>query len=330
MKKLAGNIVKKVLFPLFGIGLMYWAYHKMDMSELLNDLRTANYMWVFMAFTAGWVSHLLRAVRWRMLIEPIGDVPRLKTTFYAVMGGYLFNFLVPRMGEVSRCVMLSQTDRLSFEKLVGTVFIERVVDVIFMMIITISVILLQYDLIQSLLNEQILPMMGGGGSKFIVLGAIGIAFLLAAYLAYRFRVKLSKNRLVKRIFKFFSGLAEGAKSIMKLKKPGKFIFISVAMWVLYFLMAYWIFFALDKTQHLGVAAGLTTVLMGTIAIVIPSPGGIGTYHVLVPAGLALYSIDPDLGGKSYALVSHGTQMIMIFLLGGVSVILASIEKRKKY
>lgn len=300
------------------------------MSELLNDLRTANYLWVFMAFTAGWVSHLLRAVRWRMLIEPIGHVPRLKTTFYAVMGGYLFNFLVPRMGEVSRCVMLSQTDKLSFEKLVGTVFIERLVDMIFMIVITISVILLQYELIQTLLNEQILPMLGGGSSKFVILGIVAVVMMTLAFLAYRFRETLSKNPLVKKIFNFISGLVEGAKSIMKLKKPGLFILVSIAMWVLYFLMAYWVFFALDKTQGLGVAAGLTTVLMGTIAIVIPSPGGIGTYHVLVPAGLALYGIDPDLGGKSYALVSHGTQMIMIFLLGGISVILASIERRKKY
>lgn len=330
MKKLASNLLKKVVFPLFGIGLMYWAYHKMDMADLLNDLKSANYTWVILAFLAGVTSHFLRALRWQILIEPLGYKPRTKTTFYAVMGAYLFNFLVPRMGEVSRCVMLSQTDKVPFEKLVGTVFVERMVDLIFMIVITVAVLFFQYDMIQGLLEEYVMPHLGGAGNKVLFLGIIGLVGILGAYLAYRNRIALSKNPFLKKIYNFMSGIAQGAKSVLKLRKPGLFIFHSVAMWVLYFLMAYWIFDALDRTSHLGVAAGLTTVVMGTIAIIIPSPGGIGTYHVLVPAGLALYGVDPELGGKSFALVSHGTQMIMIFLVGGISVILASIEKKKHY
>jgi len=330
LKKLISNLVKKVLFPLFGIGLMYWAYHKMDMGELLNDLKSANYGFVALAFLAGVTSHLLRALRWKILIAPLGHNPRTKTTFYAVMGAYLFNFLVPRMGEVSRCLMLNQTDKVPFEKLVGTVFVERMVDLIFMIIITLAVLFFQYDLIKGLLEEQVMPHLGGAGNKVLILGIIGIVLVLIGYLAYRYRATLVKNPLLKKVFGFLSGIAQGAKSVLKLKQPGLFIFYSIAMWVLYFFMAYWIFDALDKTSHLGLAAGLTTVVMGTIAIIIPSPGGIGTYHVLVPAGLALYGIDPELAGKSYALVSHGTQMIMIFLVGGISVILASIEKKKHY
>jgi uncharacterized protein (TIRG00374 family) len=307
---------------------MYWAYHKMNMDTLLNDIKSANYFWIGAAFFAGILSHLVRTLRWRMLIEPIAHEPRLKTSFYAVMAGYLINFLVPRMGEVSKCALLSQTDRISFEKLVGTVVTERIMDVIVMLLIVLAVIFFQYDLISGLLAENVLPLLAGGSNKLLILGITGTALLILGYVAFRYRQALSKNVIIRKVLNFLAGLAEGAKSVFQLKKPGLFIFYSLFMWVLYFFMAYWIFFALDSTSHLGIDAALTTLLMGTLAIAVPSPGGIGTYHTFVPAGLALFGVDPETGGKTYALISHGTQMIMIFLAGGISLILIALEKRK--
>ncbi|MCB9245497.1 MAG: flippase-like domain-containing protein [Flavobacteriales bacterium] len=325
------NIVKKALFPLIGIALIYWAFSRMDDKERFYEyMKSANYFWVILAFFGGALSHFLRALRWKMLIEPVAHNPRTHTTFYAVMGGYLFNFLVPRMGEVSRCVMLSQTDKVGFDKLVGTVFVERATDLLFMLLVIASVLFFQYDLLNELMQEQVLSKLGSGSAKFIVMGAVLLIMAIGAFILFRYRDLWSKNKWTARIFKFVVGLIEGVRSIAKLKSPVLFVVYSVLIWVLYFLIAYWIFFALDETSHLGVAAGLTTLLVGSVAILIPSPGGLGTYHAMVPAGLALYGINPNMEGLAYAFLSHGTQMIMIFLVGGVSVILAGFERRKQY
>lgn len=331
MKKTWLNIIKKVLFPLLGIGLIYWAFSRMDDKEQFYEyMKSANYFWVALAFVGGAFSHFLRALRWKMLIEPVSHTPRTHTTFYAVMGGYLFNFLVPRMGEVSRCVMLSQTDKVGFDKLVGTVFVERATDLLFMLLVVAAVLFLQYDLLNELMQEQVLSKIGGGSSKFIILGAFLLLFGIGIFVLFRYRDFWSKNKWTAKIFRFIQGLVEGIRSIVKLRSPGLFILYSVLIWIFYFLIAYWIFFALEETSHLGVAAGLTTLLVGSIAILIPSPGGLGTYHAMVPAGLALYGINPTMEGLAYAFLSHGTQMIMIFIVGGISVILAGFERRKQY
>lgn len=326
MSKSVINALKTFLFLSIGIGLMYWAFYKMDMQQVLASLKKAHYSWVFMAFLCGVLSHLSRAIRWRYLLAPMGYKIPVLHSFYAVMSGYLMNFIVPRLGEVSRCAMISKTDKVPFEKLVGTVVIERVVDLIITAIISLAILFTQYDLLQNFI-AQLLGKSSAGSQTLVLLSSIGVLGLLGLYLVLKFRSKLSHIALFEKAFKLWDGVLDGLKSIVKLQNPWSFVFHSLFIWTMYFMMSWLIFYSLDGTSHLGFSAGLTVLLAGTLAIIIPVPGGVGTYHTIVPAALLLYGVN-ELDGKTYAIIGHSTQMLMIFIVGGISLILGGMAAKK--
>lgn len=325
MKTTTSNVVKTLIFLALGIGLLYWAFRKMDMSEVLNALKDANYTWVFAAFMCGVLSHLSRAVRWRYLLEPLGYNVNIKHSFYAVMSGYLMNYIVPRLGEVSRCAMINRTDKVPFEKLIGTVVVERLVDLLMTALISAAILFTQYDL----LEEFIANMTGGTPDKSLF---IWIALLIGGgtgmlILVLKLREKLSKNALLAKLYTIWDGVLEGIKSILTIKKLGRFVFHSFFIWTMYFMMSWLVFYSIPGTSMLGIKAGLTVLLAGTLAIIIPVPGGVGTFHTIVPAALLLYGVS-ETDGLTYALISHSTQMLMIFLVGGISLLAGGAIARK--
>jgi uncharacterized membrane protein YbhN (UPF0104 family) len=323
------NILKTIVFLSLGVALLYWAFRGMEMERVLQDLQQAHYQWVAIAIICGILSHLSRAARWRLLIEPMGYQARLSTSFFAVMSGYLMNFIVPRMGEVSRCALLGRSDNIPFDKLVGTVLVERLIDLLMVVVLVSLILAVQFDLLSAWLMDNFQKSQSGNGggipSWLLIVAAIAV---LGAFVLWVFRDKLSNTALYQKIRSFAEGMIEGLKSVMKLNKPTLFIFHSIFIWVMYFLMSYFVFFALDATAHLGLAAGLTTLFTGTLAIIVPVPGGIGTYHTLVAAGLLLYGIE-DGDGKIYATLSHASQMFMIFVIGGSSLMIMALSSRKK-
>ncbi|MFT5724248.1 MAG: hypothetical protein ACI9JN_001366 [Bacteroidia bacterium] len=321
------KLLKKAIYPMIAIVMIIWVYNTIHPEKVVKELKGANYLWVGLAALAGLFSHFIRAVRWKLLIEPLGYKARVKTGFYAVMVGYTVNYVTPRMGEVARCALMNKTDNIPIDKLVGTVFIERVFDVIVTLIITLIAVFLQYELISEFL-ENIFAVSGSGlNYKIILLMSLAVIGV-AGILVYRWIKKRDNNPpfLVK-ILGFIGGLLEGAKSIFKLKKPWLFLFYTLTIWLMYFLVSYIVFFALTGTSHLGLDAAVTTLIVATIAVIIPLPGGIGSFHKLVPLGLVLYGIDIDLG-TSYAFISHGSQMLMIFIVGGISMLLVGFEQKK--
>ncbi|MCB9240396.1 MAG: flippase-like domain-containing protein [Flavobacteriales bacterium] len=319
---------KYFLFPLLSIGLLYWAFTKIKLDDLLQALQNANYFWVGLSFFVGVFSHYLRALRWKLLIDPMGYNVRVRTGFYSVMTSYLVNIVTPRVGEVARCAMYNKTDGVPVDKLVGTVFTERVFDLIITGLITVTVIFIQLDQIGDLINGIFAD--DSSTSKLVKLGilaAIGVAGLIG-YLVFRRMVK-SENQpaWLRKIFDLINGILDGAKSIFQMEKPFLFIGYTLGIWIMYFFMSYLIFFALDSTSHLGIDAALTTLVMATVAVVVPAPGGFGSYHHFVPAGLALFGI-ALADGLIYATLAHTTQMVMIATVGGLCVYLGGLEKRK--
>lgn len=314
---------------MLAIGLLYWAFTKIDIQKLGETLKTANYFWVGAAFLAGIASHVIRTIRWKMLIEPMGYKLNLKTGFYGVMTGYLVNIVTPRVGEFARCALVHETDKIPIDKLIGTVVTERIFDLIVTILITLAVVWFQMDLIGGFIHD--LFMKNDGTTRIyqliilVVIGAAGLGFYL---LIRKFKNPSNQSPFIKKIFDFINGLLDGVKSIFKIKHPMLFVFYTLLIWFFYFLMSYVIFFALDSTSHLGVDAALTTLIMGTVAIIIPAPGGFGSFHYFVPLGLTLFNIDLDTG-TAYATLSHTTQMVMIAVVGGISMILAGQIKKRK-
>jgi uncharacterized membrane protein YbhN (UPF0104 family) len=321
------NILKFILFLALGLFLLAWAFKNMDLAKMMDDIKHANFLWILVAMCCGILAHASRALRWNLLLKPLGYRANNWNTFYAVMIGYFSNNLVPRLGEVTRCAALAKTDKIPIEKLIGTVFIERVIDLIITMIVTLFIFISQFELLNGFLNDSIYPMMNSGGSgnnlKFILAGI----FIFGALVLFILRNKIKNLTIYKKLATLIAGFADGIKSVLKLEKPGLFIAHSIFIWSMYFAMAYFTFFSFAPTAHLGYQAGLIVLFLGTVAIILPIPGGIGVYHKLVGLGMVLFGVSEN-DGLTYATISHAAQMIMIFVIGLISMVLISNKLRK--
>jgi uncharacterized protein (TIRG00374 family) len=327
LNKRTRTIINSIVFLIIGVLLFGWAVGTSSLPEILEDIKKAKLEYIIISVLCGIISHLARALRWNLLLEPMGYSARLGGLFHAVILGYLVNMAAPRVGEVTRPAALSRLENIPFDKLVGTVLIERVIDLLFTLIIGLSIVFLQFDFISESLRQII-----GEESKNRLWLFAGLALLglIALITFYKLRFRIYKLPLIQRIKGFIEGMFEGLKSVFKLKRKILFIFYSVLIWFMYFCMPYFVLGAFEGTTHLGVDAGLTVLLFGTIAMIIPIPGGWGSFHAVVIFALGLYAIPEELA-KSYATLTHGIQILVILSIGLVSVFyfVYHSQKRKK-
>jgi hypothetical protein len=283
-------------------------------SILTNDV---NYFWIVASLFLGLLSHVSRTIRWNLLIEPLGRKPRILNTFLAVMVGYLMNLALPRMGEISRCGVIARYEKISFTKLVGTVVLERLIDVLMLLVLLAIVVLTQFGQVLEFLNNN--PEVNEKLQKVIYSPVLIGGLLLFLAVLWISRHKIRESSLMQKAMGFVGQFVEGFRSIGKMKKKGLFIFHSVFIWVLYYLMMYVIFFSFGFTSHLGLLAGLTVFVLGSFGMVAPVQGGIGAWHFMVIEGLALYGVD-KADGKVFALLAHGTSTVMLIVLGLIGLI----------
>ncbi len=292
-------------------------------SVLQNDV---NYLWIWISLIIGIFSHISRAIRWNYLIEPLGSSPRLLNTFLAVMTGYLMNLVIPRMGEISRCGVLSKYEKISFARLIGTVVTERVIDVIVLLIMTAITILAQFGYILRFLRDN--PTTGEKVISILRSPYLIASVLVGAVLLITMRKKIMRTRLYKRLGNTVEHLKEGIISVKYVRKKGALIFHSVFIWIMYYLMLYTAFFAFDFTKTLSSLAGLTTFVMGSLGMVAPVQGGLGTWHFMTKEGLALYGVSNE-NGIIFAFVAHTTMNLMIIVVGLLSLMALPIINRNK-
>lgn len=251
------------------------------------------------------------------MIESLGYKPKILNTFLAVMIGYLMNLVLPRMGEISRCGVLTRYEKISFTKLIGTVVLERLIDVLMLLILLLIVIFTQFRQILEFLKNN--PGVQENLEKVIYspLLIIGLCVIFAILLI--FRNKILQSALVKKLMGFIHQFGEGLRSIRKMKKKGAFIFHSLFIWFLYYLMLYCVFFSFGFTSHLSPLAGLTVFVFGSFGMVAPVQGGIGPWHFMVIEGLALYGVQ-RIDGQLFALIAHTSTMIMLLVFGLIALL----------
>jgi uncharacterized protein (TIRG00374 family) len=276
------------------------------------------YLWLMAAFAV--VSHILRALRWKMLLEPTGHQVGLGNSFLSLMTGYLVNLAIPRGGEVSRCYTLYQLEKTPVQLSFGTVVTERISDVVCLLILIAFSFYLEWEKLKSFLNS--LPLSSNNVSIpwwFWIAAVLGIIFLIGIY-------TLRKNEKFLRII---NGFKDGLLSVFHLKNKWLFVFYSFAIWTLYFFMSYLVLMAFPETNHLGFSAVMTLFAVGSIAMAAPLPGGTGSYHVLVPLALTtFYSIaKPD--AIAFVFVFHAWQTLLMIVLGVISFIVSNLIIRKK-
>ena len=332
MKKFL-NVAKYLFLLAIGVGLFYLAFRSVDIKEIEGQISGIKFEFIIICFFVSVGSHFVRAVRWNMLIQPLGYKVSPLNSFAAVMMGYFANLALPRMGEVSRCVVLNRTDKIPVDKLVGTVITERLIDFISLMMLVVMNLVLEFKLLKDLFltayNSLKEKFVGTGGLLstrniiFIVIALIVIG--IASYLTHR---KFKNSGFYGRIIEILKGFWIGMKSVSQMKNKWLFIFYTVMMWFLYYLQVYICFFALDFTSNLGPLAALTVLVIGSFGYVAPVQGGIGAYHIAAITALALYGVTAANGGQAFAIVAHTFQMFIIILTGGLSFLYLTIYHRK--
>ena len=311
MKQFLLNVLKFLLFLGIGLGILYYVYYKQSLAyqeecikknipaeqcdlleKVIYDFQTANYFWIGMVLLMFMISNISRAIRWRMLIQPLGRNPRLSNCFQTVMLGYFANLGIPRIGEVVRASSLARYEKMSVEKVMGTVVVDRIFDVICILILTTIALVFAFSQIWPVLEEE-----NNIGEKLTeyrwLLLALMLVGLLGIGLLWIFRKRLFKTRFGLRIQKVYLGFVDGLSTVKKVSRPGWFIFHSINIWVMYFSMSYLCFFAYGPTSHLGLNAGLVVFVFGAWGVVFPSPGGMGTYHYMVQLALGIYGISGE-------------------------------------
>jgi glycosyltransferase 2 family protein len=311
-------------------GLLIWFSLKgltgEDKGEyLLKTWRTADKGWLLLMALIAMLSHLLRAERWRMLLEPPGYKGRLNYSFLSLMVGYLVNLAIPRGGEVSRCYNLYKLEETPVEISFGTVVVERIVDLVCLLALIAVAFFLEWDKLLAFLET--LPL-GSGESKgptvliYVALGLIVVVGIIV------WLVKTNK-KLNAFFVKTWYGFKDGLLSIFKLKNKGLFIFYSLLIWVLYFFMSYTVILAFPETAHLGIEAVFSLFAIGSIAMAVPLPGGTGSYHVLVPQGLVFLYHVPQADAVAFTFIFHGWQTAILIAGGAISLIITSLILKRK-
>jgi len=323
----------KYLLLLFAAGaLLLLAFRGMNVNKILNEILRANMLWVAFSGIISIIAFIIRAHRWNLLIEPLGYTPPLKKTTYSLMVGYFANLAFPRLGEVSRCAALSKAEAIPFNKLLGTVIVERIIDVISLLICMLLVAALEFKRFGNFFHETIFnPFVKKfdqlSGSPILLSIIIIVLIALISVLIY-FGRKNKTNGKETAFSKLTKGFIDGLRSVAKLKQPGLFIFHSIFIWVLYYLSVYVALFAFPFTSGLGPGAALFLLVAGGLGMSAPVQGGIGAYHLLVSQGLVLYGLSQE-DGLTFATLLHSLQLILVIIMGIASLLLLFSSRKEK-
>lgn len=325
------SILKYILLLGVAAVLLWLAFRGQNLSEIWHQLLNANYAWVLASVFVSILAHYVRGLRWKMLIKPLGYAPKNSNMFHSVMIGYLANLAVPRMGEVSRCGVLNRTDKIPLNALIGTVIIERIIDVLFLLGILILSVLIEYSTIHEFLFTNIInPFLGkfqNATSSIIILILFMLMVLIAFLLLKKYHQKLLVNKIYKKIWDLLMGFKDGVLSILKLEQKGLFILYSIFIWAMYTLSTWLCFYAIEPTSNLSMGSALFIMAVGGIGMSAPVQGGIGAYEAAIQLALLVYGIN-SADGLIYATLNHSSQILSILLVGSISLLFIFITYKK--
>lgn len=346
MNKNLKNALKTLLFLAIGTIILYVVYLKFNrdfqkecavlgtkpedcnfFQTIVDYIKSASFIWVAIALSFYVMSNVSRALRWRMLLEPLSHKPKFLNALATVMIGYLVNLGIPRSGEFVRAGLLSQYEEMEPEKVMGTIVTSRVIDVICLMITIALTLLLSFDnFVNYFTTEVDLTERFGGLFSVTTLSIAGALAVLFLFLVWKFRATLLASTIGQKVKKILLGFWEGILSIRNLKTPGLFIFHTIVIWVCYYLMTYLMFFSFVPTADLAPVCGLVVFVFGTLGIVIPSPGGMGTYQYLISEALMLYGITYSEAFAFANIMFFSVQFLNV-ILGAIAFIFLPIYNR---
>ena len=299
---------------------MWFALKGMEFKKIAGYFADANYFWVFAGSIFGILAYWFRAIRWNLLLEPMGYKISNSNAFWTISFGYLMNLTIPRSGELARSTALFGVEKVPVEKSFGTIILERVVDLFCMAGFLGLTLLFKYEAIVSFYEEADLTF---NPTKILV----GLGIVTAGiFCFFYFKNYFKKFPLLDKIIGFVEGIFQGLLSIFKLKQKGKFILLSLAIWICYYFAAYLVCFALPETSNFTFADGFFIIVVGTLGMMVPASGGIGAFHAALKLGIGALFLsfgktfeEGAEVGLAYAFISHTMQLVIMIILGIISI-----------
>lgn len=307
-------------------GLLLWlALRGVDFPAMSSSLASANYWWVPPIIGVTLLSHWLRALRWSLFLDVTNDKAGLKAgtavsrsnAFISVMVGYMANYAGPRLGEIIRTANVARRENRPFSTVLGTVVVERILDMVTFGLLLLTVPLVfsnQMGALWDLLSAPFTAWIEGTSPVFLT--GLGLLAASATGAGLWFLVR-GINRPSSRLAGLASRFREGILSLIHTGHPVKIVMFTLLMWVCYGLMAWlpFIMLGLHETHGIGPIAAWGLMLIGAFGVIIPSPGGIGTYHFITIQSLGLLFSMPQTDAATYALLTHTGQMILYIITG---------------
>lgn len=317
----------KVLFSLLLGGLiLYWMYRDFDFKNVGRVLvHEMDWTWMLLSFPFGVLAQMLRGWRWQMSLEPIGEHARASVSVNSIFLSYAVSLVVPRVGEFARCGVLKRYDGVSFTKALGTVVTERIIDSLLVLAITLVTLFFQLRVFDSFFSrtgtniETLFSRFSTAG--YIVTAVCAVAAVVLLW------VLLRRFSIYNKVKCTISGIMQGVFSLRGVNNMPLYALFTLGIWVSYFLHYYLTFFCFEATSSLGMACALVTFIVGSIAVIVPTPNGAGPWHFAVKTMLILYGVG-ETDALYFVLIVHSVQTLLVVLLGVWAWIALSFTSKK--
>ena len=328
-KQILRKIIQ-ILLPLaLGIVLLWYLYRNQDLGEMMSVVkRGVRYDILLFSLIFGLLGNMFRGFRWALLIDSLGKRVKRKNTIFAVFGNYAINMALPRVGEIWRCGVISKYEKQSFTKLLGTLFVDRIMDTVVVGLLTLCLCVFNIKFFTDFFSENP-PAIIKTISYVISSVWTYIGMVVLTLLIWFVFVKLKHLVIVQKAIGIINNIWEGVRSLWKIERKKMFIIQTLLIWVCYFLYFYITFFAFDFTKDLGVRIALIAFTMSSIGVAVPVQGGIGVWHFMVISTLVTFGVDSNDAG-AFAFLTFAIQTVWIVLVGLFGIAALPVINKGKY
>ncbi|MDD6507378.1 MAG: lysylphosphatidylglycerol synthase transmembrane domain-containing protein [Prevotellaceae bacterium] len=313
LKKVGNDIGKVMLSLTLGGAILYWMYRDFDFGRarevMLNGM---DWTWMLLSLPFGVAAQAFRGWRWSQTLEPLGEKPRSGVSLCAIFSSYAISLVVPRVGELARCGVLKRYEGISFPKALGTVVTERAIDSVVIAVVALTTFFCQFRIFDTFFvrtgtrMDTLLSSFTPAGWMVTVLCAL----VALGFFAYQLRQISIYNKVKHTVWQIGQGIA----SVKDVRNKPLFVTYTLAIWLSYFLHYYLTFFCFEATSALGADCALVTFIVGSIAVIVPTPNGAGPWHFAVKTMLILYGVAEN-DALYFVLIVHGVQTLLVALLG---------------
>ena len=328
------NIIKYICSLSIAIGIIYLLFKNQDPIQLINEIQKVNIKWVLLSMVFGALAIINRGLRWLILIDALGYKASKLNSVASVAILYFTNLFIPRGGEITRCTSIAKVEKIPVDKLFGTILMERIIDFVFLFVLLFLTIILKFTEILNFYSAIQVQQTSTPESKIVLL-----FFVLSSITIIFFSLKkwFITTSVYKKIISFIAGLKEGFTSIKNIKHQSAFWLHTASIWIMYFLMTYVCFFSIKDTSSLGLIDGIYILVLGGLGMIIPTPGGIGSYHAIVMIGLSVLGIGTiSFGAENsntnpallFPTIIHAGQTLMTIIFGFISLVILFLSKKK--